>query len=66
MDIPNVCGFGKSDLLWNLYNVLNAVLVDKDNSPKWNPSIVEAVTEEMVNSFFTPFTESDEEELRID
>lgn len=28
------------------------VLVDKDNSPKWKPSTIEAVSKEKVDSYF--------------
>lgn len=33
---------------------VRAVLVDKDHSPKWNPSTVEEVTEAIVEEFFAP------------
>jgi enoyl-CoA hydratase/carnithine racemase len=33
---------------------IRAVLVDKDNKPKWNPSTIEAVSEDVVNEFFKP------------
>lgn len=29
-----------------------SVLVDKDNSPEWNPSTLEAVSKEKVDSYF--------------
>ncbi|HEX3603279.1 MAG TPA: enoyl-CoA hydratase/isomerase family protein [Steroidobacteraceae bacterium] len=31
---------------------VRAVLIDKDNSPRWRPSRVEEVTEEMIEAFF--------------
>ncbi|MFH4976195.1 hypothetical protein AB6A40_002904 [Gnathostoma spinigerum] len=31
-----------------------AVLIDKDRNPKWIPSTLEEVTEDMVNSYFAP------------
>ncbi|CAB9500826.1 hydroxyisobutyryl-CoA hydrolase, mitochondrial [Seminavis robusta] len=33
---------------------VRALLVDKDKNPKWNPSTLEEVTEEMVESYFGP------------
>jgi 3-hydroxyisobutyryl-CoA hydrolase len=41
----------------DFYEGVRAVLVDRDNSPKWNPSSVEEVTKEMVDSFFSPLDE---------
>ncbi|MES2127572.1 MAG: enoyl-CoA hydratase/isomerase family protein [Pseudomonadota bacterium] len=32
---------------------VRALVIDKDNAPKWNPPALEEVTEEMVNQFFT-------------
>jgi hypothetical protein len=31
---------------------VRAVLVDKDNAPRWNPARTEDVTEEMIAAFF--------------
>jgi hypothetical protein len=31
---------------------IRALLVDKDNNPKWNPSTIESVTEENMNGYF--------------
>ena len=33
---------------------VRAVIVDKDNAPKWNPATPEAVTAELVDAFFAP------------
>jgi hypothetical protein len=33
---------------------VRAVLVDKDNKPKWNPSELSAVSDEYIESFFAP------------
>ena len=33
---------------------VRATLVDKDGKPQWNPSTLEAVTDEMVQAFFAP------------
>ena len=31
---------------------VRALLIDRDNSPKWNPSKIEEVTDDQINSFF--------------
>lgn len=36
----------------DFYEGIRAVLVDKDNQPKWNPSTLEDVSKEQVESFF--------------
>jgi 3-hydroxyisobutyryl-CoA hydrolase len=41
----------------DFYEGIRAVLVDKDHSPKWNPSTIEEVTAEMVEEFFAPIKE---------
>jgi hypothetical protein len=33
---------------------VRALVIDKDNAPKWNPSSLEQVTPEMVARFFEP------------
>lgn len=33
---------------------VRALVIDKDNAPKWNPPSVDEVTEEMIGRFFTP------------
>ena len=39
---------------------VRAVIVDKDNSPKWNPATSEGVTEELVDSIFAPLPANEE------
>lgn len=38
----------------DFFEGVRSVLIDKDNNPKWNPSTLEDVTEEKVNSYFEP------------
>lgn len=38
----------------DFYEGVRAMLVDKDDSPKWNPGSLEHVTEEHVESYFAP------------
>lgn len=39
---------------------VRAVLVDKDNSPTWNPATPEGVTDELLDSIFAPLPADDE------
>jgi 3-hydroxyisobutyryl-CoA hydrolase len=41
----------------DFYEGVRSVLVDKDHSPKWNPSSVQEVTKDMVDGFFSPLDE---------
>lgn len=37
-----------------IYVGVRALLIDKDQSPKWDPSTLEGVTQEIVDHFFSP------------
>ncbi len=39
---------------------VRAVIVDKDNAPKWNPSTADGVLDELINSIFAPLPKSEE------
>jgi enoyl-CoA hydratase len=39
---------------------VRAVIVDKDNAPKWNPATLEAVTDEMLDDIFAPLPDGQE------
>lgn len=39
---------------------VRAVLVDKDNAPRWNPAAPEGVTDEMLDAIFAPLPEGEE------
>jgi enoyl-CoA hydratase len=39
---------------------VRAVIVDKDNAPKWNPATPEGVTDAMLDAIFAPLTDSEE------
>jgi enoyl-CoA hydratase len=45
------------------YEGIRAVVIDKDNAPKWNPPTLEAVSEEKVASYFAKLP--DAEELKL-
>ena len=38
---------------------VRALIVDKDNSPKWNPPTPEAVTDDWVDAIFAPLPENE-------
>ncbi len=45
------------------YEGIRAVVIDKDNAPKWNPASLEAVSEEKVASYFAPLPAAEELKL---
>jgi enoyl-CoA hydratase len=47
----------------DFYEGIRAVVVDKDNAPRWNPATLEEVSEAMVVRYFAPLPR--EEELRL-
>jgi 3-hydroxyisobutyryl-CoA hydrolase len=47
----------------DLYEGIRAILVDKDNAPKWNPASLQEVTLEKLTQVFQPFEESHELQL---
>jgi enoyl-CoA hydratase len=39
---------------------VRAVIVDKDNAPRWNPAAAEGVTDELLDAIFAPLPDDDE------
>lgn len=39
---------------------VRALIIDKDQQPKWNPDTIEKVTQDHVNKFFAPLPDKDE------
>jgi enoyl-CoA hydratase len=39
---------------------VRAVIVDKDNAPRWSPSLLEGVTEAMLDDIFAPLPPAEE------
>jgi len=48
----------------DFYEGVRALLLDKDNSPKWNPASLEEVTDELVDSYFAALPDDRELNLR--
>jgi enoyl-CoA hydratase len=44
----------------DFFEGIRALLVDKDNAPKWRPATLAEVTPEMVDAYFAPLTEEPE------
>jgi len=38
----------------DFYEGIRAVIIDKDNRPRWRPSTLAEVTDEMVERYFAP------------
>ncbi|XP_011301978.1 3-hydroxyisobutyryl-CoA hydrolase, mitochondrial [Fopius arisanus] len=47
----------------DFYEGVRALLIDKDNKPKWNPNRLEEVTDTYVENMFSPL--ADDEELKV-
>ena len=47
----------------DFYEGVRAVLVDRDNEPKWNPDSLEGVSDKTVERYFSALPE--EEELKL-
>ena len=48
----------------DVYEGVRAVLIDKDKQPKWMPSSIETVTKEMIDPYFAPF-KNPQDELQL-
>jgi 3-hydroxyisobutyryl-CoA hydrolase len=61
LTINALCGTISKDL----YEGIRAIVVEKDNTPKWNPPSLQEVTPEDVKRVFQPFKESLELQLPL-
>ncbi|KAG0556888.1 hypothetical protein M758_11G083500 [Ceratodon purpureus] len=50
----------------DFYEGIRAIVVDKDNAPKWNPRSTQEVTQEKLDLVFKPFKDADELQLPRD
>jgi enoyl-CoA hydratase len=41
------------------YEGVRAVIIDKDNNPRWNPATVESVEPEDIEAYFAPLPEGE-------
>ena len=43
----------------DFYEGVRAVIIDKDNCPRWNPTTIESVESDMIDSYFAPLLEGE-------
>ncbi|KAL3815201.1 hypothetical protein ACJIZ3_016469 [Penstemon smallii] len=58
-----ICHVLRGDISTDFYEGCRAILLDKDGNPKWEPSKIELVTDEMVDRYFTKIDEDDWDDL---
>ena len=44
----------------DFYEGIRAVLIDKDNAPRWNPATPDAVTDHMIDTIFAPLPDDEQ------
>ncbi|XP_078441681.1 3-hydroxyisobutyryl-CoA hydrolase 1-like [Wolffia australiana] len=55
----------RGEISKDFFEGCRAILIDKDKNPKWGPSILELVTEDMVRKFFAPVDDPAWEDLSL-
>ncbi|KAF9660602.1 hypothetical protein SADUNF_SadunfUnG0006200 [Salix dunnii] len=60
-----VCHIVRRTVSNDFYEGVRAILLDKDKNPKWEPSKLELVTDEMVDRYFSRVDEDDMEPLQL-
>ncbi|KAK1303852.1 3-hydroxyisobutyryl-CoA hydrolase 1 [Acorus calamus] len=60
-----VCHVLKSEVSRDFFEGCRAILVDKDKNPKWEPSKLELITDEMVDRYFTRVDDEGWEDLNL-
>ncbi|KAK4752344.1 hypothetical protein SAY87_021142 [Trapa incisa] len=59
------CHVIRGDVSKDFIEGCRALLLDKDKNPKWEPSTLELVSDEMVEQYFTKLDDEDWEELKL-
>ncbi|XP_040994865.1 3-hydroxyisobutyryl-CoA hydrolase 1-like [Juglans microcarpa x Juglans regia] len=60
-----VCHILRGNVSWDFFEGSRAILLDKDKNPKWKPSKLELVSEDMVDSYFSMLDDEDWEDLKF-
>ncbi|KAL3624556.1 3-hydroxyisobutyryl-CoA hydrolase 1 [Castilleja foliolosa] len=60
------CHAMRGDISKDHFEGCRAILIDKDKNPKWHPSKIESVSDEMVDSYFLKIDDDDDwEDLKL-
>ncbi|KAK4592446.1 hypothetical protein RGQ29_016836 [Quercus rubra] len=59
------CHFMQGKLSKDLFEGFRAILLDKDKNPKWEPSKLELVSDDMVDSYFSMMDDEGWEDLKL-
>ncbi|EYU42298.1 hypothetical protein ABFS82_14G155900 [Erythranthe guttata] len=60
-----VCHVLRGEISKDFVEGCRAILLDKDKNPKWDPSRLESISDEMVDRYFSKMNEDDWEELQL-
>ncbi|KAL7083449.1 hypothetical protein ACP275_14G163100 [Erythranthe tilingii] len=60
-----VCHVMRGEISKDFVEGCRAILLDKDKNPKWDPSRLELISDEMVDRYFSKMNEDDWEELQL-
>ncbi|KAL0374173.1 UNVERIFIED_CONTAM: 3-hydroxyisobutyryl-CoA hydrolase 1, partial [Sesamum radiatum] len=60
-----VCHVMRGDVSKDFVEGCRAILLDKDKNPKWEPSKIESVSDEMVDRYFSKVNDDDWEDLKL-
>lgn len=60
-----VCTVMRGEISKDFFEGCRAILLDKDKNPKWEPSKLEQVTEDMVDRYFSKINDEDWEDLDL-
>jgi 3-hydroxyisobutyryl-CoA hydrolase len=60
-----VCHVMRGEVSKDFIEGCRALLIDKDKNPKWEPSALELVSDDMVDQYFSKINDEDWEDLRL-